>query len=73
MIRVAVTGYLGRMGSEVVRAVTAEADMEVVAAIDIELGCLVVLIQDQHLAEFGFCILPSIHQQSAAAAAVAVA
>lgn len=35
MIRVAVTGYLGRMGSEVVRAVTAEADMEVVAKIEV--------------------------------------
>ena len=35
MIRVAVTGYLGRMGSEVVRAVTAEADMEVVTAIEV--------------------------------------
>jgi len=35
MMRVAVTGYLGRMGSEVVRAVTAEADMEVVAKIEV--------------------------------------
>lgn len=35
MIRVAVTGYLGRMGSEVVKAVTAESDMEVVAKIEI--------------------------------------
>lgn len=35
MIRVAVTGYLGRMGSEVVRAVTAEPDMEVVSKIEI--------------------------------------
>ncbi len=35
MIRVAVTGYLGRMGSEVVRAVTAEQDMEVVAKIEV--------------------------------------
>ena len=35
MIRVAVTGYLGRMGSEVVRAVTAETDMEVVASIEV--------------------------------------
>ena len=34
-MRVAVTGYLGRMGSEVVRAVTAEADMEVVAKIEV--------------------------------------
>ncbi|MGB4592304.1 MAG: 4-hydroxy-tetrahydrodipicolinate reductase [Coriobacteriia bacterium] len=34
MIRVAVTGAAGRMGSEVVRAVSAEADMHVVAAID---------------------------------------
>jgi len=34
-MRVAVTGYLGRMGSEVVRAVTAEADMEVVANIEV--------------------------------------
>ena len=35
MMRVAVTGYLGRMGSEVVRAVTAEPDMEVVAKIEV--------------------------------------
>ena len=35
MIRVAVTGYLGRMGSEVVRAVTAETDMEVVSKIEL--------------------------------------
>ena len=35
MIRVAVTGYLGRMCSEVVRAVTAETDMEVVASIEV--------------------------------------
>lgn len=34
MIRVAVTGAAGRMGSEVLRAVAAESDMEVVAAID---------------------------------------
>lgn len=34
-MRVAVTGYLGRMGSEVVRAVTAEPDMEVVAKIEV--------------------------------------
>ncbi|MFM7187908.1 MAG: 4-hydroxy-tetrahydrodipicolinate reductase [Armatimonadota bacterium] len=35
MMRVAVTGYLGRMGSEVVRAVTGEPDMEVVAKIEV--------------------------------------
>lgn len=34
MIRVLVTGAAGRMGSEVVRAVSAEPDMEVVAAVD---------------------------------------
>lgn len=34
MIRVAVTGAGGRMGSEVMRAIAAERDMEVVAAID---------------------------------------
>ncbi|MHB1340204.1 MAG: 4-hydroxy-tetrahydrodipicolinate reductase [Coriobacteriia bacterium] len=34
MIRVAVTGAAGRMGSEVVKAVSAEPDLEVVAAID---------------------------------------
>ena len=35
MIRVAVTGYLGRMGSEVVRAITAAQDMEIVALIEV--------------------------------------
>lgn len=34
MIRVLVAGAVGRMGSEVVRAVTAAEDMEVVAAVD---------------------------------------
>lgn len=35
MVRVAVMGACGRMGSEVVRAVTAASDMEIVAAADI--------------------------------------
>lgn len=34
MIRVLVTGAAGKMGSEVVRAVTAESDMQVVACVD---------------------------------------
>ncbi len=34
MIRVIVTGAAGKMGQEVVKAVSAEADMEVVAAVD---------------------------------------
>ncbi|MCE5203812.1 MAG: 4-hydroxy-tetrahydrodipicolinate reductase [Actinomycetia bacterium] len=34
MIRVAVTGAAGRMGSEVIRAVNAEPDMEVVVGVD---------------------------------------
>lgn len=38
MIRVAVTGAAGRMGREVVRAVSAEPDMEVVAAVDRQAG-----------------------------------
>ena len=37
-IRVAVAGAAGRMGQEVVRAVGAEGDMEVVAAVDREAG-----------------------------------
>lgn len=42
MIRVVVTGAAGKVGREVVRAVTAETDMEVVAAVDSGVACATV-------------------------------
>src|SRR5712692_2727401 len=38
MIRVAVAGALGRMGAEVIRAVSAAEDMQVVAGVDVKSG-----------------------------------
>ena len=56
MIRVAVTGAAGRMGREVVKAVTSEPDMSVAAAVDTGAPmdreittCLDVLLQTQRV------------------------
>ena len=52
MIRVAVTGAAGRMGSGIIRKITEQDDMEVVAAIEMPntqllrlLKCLTLLLQ----------------------------
>ncbi|WP_086665741.1 4-hydroxy-tetrahydrodipicolinate reductase [Lentzea kentuckyensis] len=72
MIRVGVLGARGRMGSEVVRAVEAAKDMEVVAAIDaddplqalVEAGAQVVVDfthPDVVMGNLEFCITAGIH------------
>lgn len=72
MIRVGVLGARGRMGSEVVRAVEAAKDMEVVAAIDaddplqalVEAGAQVVVDfthPDVVMGNLEFCIAAGIH------------
>src|SRR5688500_7907305 len=72
MIRVGVLGARGRMGSEVVRAVEAAKDMEVVAAIDADypLQALVdsgaqVVVDFTHpgvvMGNLEFCIAAGIH------------